>query len=85
MAIKGRKENKMKTDTHGNGNELNDLYILPESNEEESKIIECLEKHGLGYQFSYGNVKGHEWYGKKFIEVPFCENWLEIIKKEITK
>ena len=35
----------METDTHGNGNGLNDLYILPESNEEESKIIEYLEKN----------------------------------------
>ena len=63
----------MKIDSHGNGNGLNDLYILPETEEETKKVMRYIEDNGLSYQWSRANVQGHEWYGKRFIEIPFGE------------
>lgn len=60
--------------SHGNGNGLNDLYILPSSPEEAAKIIEFLKIKNHMFQWSNANVKGHSWYGKRFIEIPFGES-----------
>lgn len=60
--------------THGNGKGLNDLYILPSSPEEADKIINFLKQSDRSFQWSVANVKGHDWYGKRFIEVPFGES-----------
>ena len=73
----------MKTETHGNGHGLNDLYILTESKDEDKKILDYLDNINSDYNFIYSNVKGHEWYGKRFIEIPFGENLLEDIRKII--
>jgi hypothetical protein len=59
--------------THGNGNGLNDLYILPASLAEASTITLLLALQGRSFSWSYANVPGHAWYGKRFIEVPFGE------------
>lgn len=64
----------MKFDQHGNGVGLDDLYVLPESADESAKIIKYLDKMGIGYHWSFANVKGHAWYGQRFIEVPFYEH-----------
>lgn len=69
----------MKFDTHGNGNGLNDLYVLPESNDELRDIIKFLESIGQTFQMSYVNVKGHEWYGKSFLDIPFRQDLKTVI------
>lgn len=70
----------MKFNSHGNGNGLNDLYILPESEEEKRKVIAYLKANCKGYQYSFSNIEGQDWYGKMFIEVPFGESLREAIK-----
>jgi len=57
--------------SHGLGHGLDDLYVLPSSPEEADKIIAFLENEGMGFQWSNADVEGHEWYGKRFIEIPF--------------
>lgn len=64
----------MKFNTHGNGNGLNDLYVLPESKDEEKAIINHLNKIGRGYRFSFSDVMGQSWYGQTFIEITFGES-----------
>lgn len=61
-------------DTHGNGNGLNDLYILPADELEATAIARFLTERGRSFTWSYANVRGHDWYGKRFIEVPFGES-----------
>lgn len=74
----------MKTNTHGNGMGLNDLYLLPESREENSKIMMYLRTNGINYRCQYSDVEGQEWYGNVFIELPFGESHLDAIKKLLT-
>ena len=69
----------MKFDTHGNGNGLDDLYILPENMEEKVKVVYFLMGKHWNFYYSQSNVEGNEWYGKTFIDVPFGES----LKKEI--
>lgn len=69
----------MKYDKHGNGNGYDDLYILPENNKEQGKVISFLQTHSLNYSWCYSNVEGNPWHGKNFIEVPFCECWKEAL------
>lgn len=71
----------MKFDKHGNGNGYDDLYILPETEEEANKIVEFLEANNLNFYWTRADVKGNDWYGNTFIEVPFCESWKENIEK----
>jgi len=56
----------MKTDTHET-----DLYILPESEQERAAICSFLVKQKWNYTLERSDVKGQEWYGKTYIEVPF--------------
>ena len=70
----------MKFDKHGNGNGLDDLYILPESDEEKVKIVFFLMENHRGFHYSRSDVKGQDWYGKTFIEVPFGESLRDAIK-----
>jgi hypothetical protein len=71
----------MKYDKHGNGNGYDDLYILPETNEEMSRLLAFLKSNSLNYYGCVSNVEGSDWHGKNFIEVPFCESWKEAIIK----
>lgn len=63
----------MKFQTHGNGNGLDDLYILPESEEEKKHIKKVLEAQMMYYSWTVSNVRGQEWFGKGFFDVPFGE------------
>ena len=73
----------MKVVTHGNGNGLNDLYILPENDKERKHIPLIVKALGHECNLCYSDVKGQEWYHKWFIEVPFGECHLEDIKKAL--
>ena len=73
----------MKTDTHGNGNGLNDLYILPETPEETGTITRYLRHRAISHHWSHSDVEGQEWYGKNFIEIPFGEGLLGVIEQEL--
>ena len=63
----------MQTDTHGNGNGLNDLYVLCETIYESGMVLAYLKKHNLSHSLSFSNVKGQAWYGKQFMIVNFAE------------
>jgi hypothetical protein len=76
------KGNAMKTATHGNGRGLDDLYILPDSPEEARKITDYVRSINCSYSWSVSDVKGQDWYGKAFIEIPFGEPLLGDIQKE---
>jgi hypothetical protein len=65
----------MKTSSHGNGNGLNDLYVLPESNDEKRSIELFLNNNKIDYINTYSDVEGQEWHGKAFIEIPFGETY----------
>ena len=76
----------MKYATHGLGNGLNDLYILPENNQEKEIILSVIKSRGVPlWQWSYSYVKGQSWYGKQFIEIPFAEYLLPIIADAIRR
>lgn len=75
----------MKIETHGNNHRLNDLYIMPETYAERIKIVNYLIDNRISYTWSYANIKGHEWYGKKFIEIPFGESYKDDIQAAIAK
>lgn len=64
----------MKTATHGNGNGLNDLHILPESADEWDKIADYLKSIGQRAELSKADVQGHEWFGRWFFDIPFGES-----------
>ena len=71
----------MRLATHGNGNGFDDLYILPENELERKQILKFLKTRcTMSYQWSISDVKGQEWFGKKFIEVPFGAS----LAKELT-
>jgi len=63
----------MKFDKHGNGNGYDDLYILPENDEENKAVISFLTKGKFYFERSFSNIPGNDWFGKSFIDVPFCE------------
>ncbi len=63
----------MKFDKHGNGNGLDDLYVLPETDKERDKIIAYLKSINHSYEWSFSNVEGQDWYGKRFLDIPFGE------------
>lgn len=63
----------MKYDTHGNGNGLNDLYILPESSAERHNLQSLAKTNGWDYSWYFSDVEGHKWHGKQFMEIPFGE------------
>lgn len=69
--------------SHGNGKGLNDLYILPSSPEEGQKIEQYLKSIDHMFEWSNANVKGHAWYGKRFIEIPFGESLQPEIEKTV--
>lgn len=74
----------MKTNTHGNGNGLNDLYILPDDDQERQRITDYLDSRGIHYQWSFSDVEGQDWFGKRFIELPFGEGLLGVIQQAVS-
>lgn len=75
----------MKTDTHGNGNGLNDLYILPETDYEEAILVRWLPSTGYRYRWQRSDNPGNDWHGKRFIVVPFGESLLpDLVKLQAT-
>lgn len=64
-------------DSHGNGNGLNDLHILPETQSEHELIKQFAKDNGLMLSRSFGNVEGHIWYGKTFYEIPFGQGYMD--------
>ena len=73
----------MQHSTHGNGKGLDDLYLLPETDQEKDQIKQFLDATNLNYYTSYSNVKGHGWYGKRFFEIPFSESLLPQIEEAV--
>lgn len=71
----------MKTDKHGNGNGLDDLYILPDDEAESKRITDYLAARNIGFGWSTSDVEGQEWYGKRFIDIPFGEGLLGVIQQ----
>jgi hypothetical protein len=70
----------MKFDKHGNGHGLDDLYVLPETQEELEKVVAFLKGKGRSFSFFRSTVSG-AWEGKMAIDVPFGES----LKPEIEK
>ncbi len=64
----------MKFDNHET-----DLYILPENETEKEKITSYLRNRNYCFYIQKSNVKGQEWFGKSFIDVPFMKH----LKKDI--
>jgi hypothetical protein len=71
----------MQTHTHGNGNGLNDLYILPDNADESQRITQYLKSREIGYEWSFSDVEGQDWHGRRFIEIPFGEGFLSVIQQ----
>lgn len=69
----------MKTETHGNGNGLDDLFILPETERERALVEEYLSEHGWNASWQTGDVKGHPWFRKRFLDVPFGESLRDVL------
>jgi hypothetical protein len=68
----------MKFASHGNGNGLNDLYILPESEKEKDLIKSFIKKNDIKSSSMF-YAHGDEWENKLAFEIPFGEGW----KKEL--
>lgn len=74
----------MKTTTHGNGNGLDDLYILPDNEQERQRIADYLKSIGIRYEWSFSDVEGQDWHGKHFFELPFGEGLLGVIQQSVS-
>ena len=75
----------MKFSSHGNGVGLNDLYCLPETNEETIKLWEYINQSARSAETVIGDVEGSEWFGKRFVIIPFGESLKQDIKKFVEK
>lgn len=73
----------MKTATHGNGNGLDDLYILPDDHAEAERITQYLFSRGMPHHWSASDVEGQDWYGRRFIEIPFGEGMESVIRAAV--
>lgn len=67
--------------SHGNGKGLNDLYVLPASQEEAAAIMSFLKEKDHSFHWVVANVQGHNWYGKSFLDIPFGESLQPEIEK----
>ena len=56
-----------------------DLQILPENEEEITKFVNYCKEKDYVFSQHYSNVKGQDWHGKYFFELPF----LACMQKEI--
>jgi len=52
-------------------NHETDLYILPETQKERHNLQSFCETKKISFQWSYSNIKGQNWEGKQFLEIPF--------------
>jgi hypothetical protein len=64
----------MQTSTHGNGNGLDNLYILPDTNEEQQVIENWLRARSVGFRKVWSTVPADIWTRKEFLDVPFRED-----------
>ncbi len=62
----------MKFDTYGNGNGLDDLYVLPENEAEREAITKFLKANWLPYSTTVAD-KESDWGNQMFFEIPFAE------------
>lgn len=60
-----------------------DLYILPENQEEEKVVVEFLKERGWKFEQQTSDVRGQDWYGKRFINIPFGKNLLPEIQDRV--
>jgi len=73
----------MKTDTHRNSRGLDDLYILPDNDQERQRITDYLDWRQIDYHWSTSDVEGQDWFGKRFVEIPFGEGYLGVIQQAV--
>lgn len=59
-----------------------DLYILPETTKERHNIQSFIQTKNWGYEWSFSDVIGQDWYGKQFMDIPFGIDLAKEIKKE---
>ncbi len=67
----------MRTATHGNRRGLDDLYILPETEQEAQAIQDWLNDKGRSWTFSQSDIPGQDWQSKWFFDIPFGEPLLD--------
>ena len=67
--------------THGNGNGLDDLYILPSSAGEALKITRFLRSIDRKHTWELSDVPGQNWYGAEFLAIPFGLGLLADIRR----
>jgi len=48
-----------------------DLYVLPDSKDEQIKIEQFLKSTKWGWHYSFADVIGNSWFNRSFIEIPF--------------
>lgn len=75
----------MEFSTHGNGNNLDDLYILPDNARERRFISDYLHGLNLRWSLRYSDVPGQYWFGKRFFDIPFGEHLIDGISKEVRR
>ena len=63
----------MQTATYGNGNGMDDLYILPENEYEKQAILDWLDVSDRSWAWSKSNVPDQSWSGRWFFDIPFGE------------
>ncbi len=71
----------MEFETHGNGSGLDDLYVLPRSPAEALAIRKFLVSIGRDFKTEIADVKGHAWFGKQFIDIPFSQDLRDRIQQ----
>lgn len=74
----------MKTATHGNGRGINDLYILPDNEQERQRIADYLKSRDILYEWSFSDVEGQDWHGRHFFDLPFGEGLLGVIQQAVS-
>lgn len=77
----------MQFSTYGNGNGLDDLYVLPENAEERQRIHEFLARHNIYALLTRQKGKNTQdpWMQQTFFEIPAGECFREEIEKECTR
>lgn len=65
-------------------NHESDLQILPENETETQKLVDFCEANKLRLITCFSNVKGQDWYGKRYYEIPFCVSMKPEIEKYCT-
>lgn len=73
----------METATHGNGKGLDDLYILPASEQEAGAIVAYLDSREIRHHWGVSDTTGQSWHGKRFIEIPFGEGYASVIQQAV--